>query len=246
MKYNVAVCDDEEKDLRIIHDYFDKLSSERKLDFDIRLFQNSEEMYRQYQLSDAYDIVFLDVEMPGMSGLQLAERIRLLPDRNVAIVFMSNYPEYMKDSFDVHAFQYLTKPVVYEEFMRVVLRIIKENQENQSAQILVEYGDKQELIDIDDIIMVTSENAKGKELCIHLSDRSIYTVGTIAEWEKEYQQFGLVSPYRGILVNLLHIHYFRKDEIVMRNKQTVPLSRRKEKELRMFFQRNVIIRKNKR
>ena len=135
MKYNVAVCDDEEKDLRIIHDYFDKLSSERKLDFDIRLFQNSEEMYLQYQRSDAYDIVFLDVEMPGMSGLQLAERIRLLPDRNVAIVFMSNYPEYMKDSFDVHAFQYLTKPVVYEEFMRVVLRIIKENQENQSAQI---------------------------------------------------------------------------------------------------------------
>ena len=90
MKYNVAVCDDEEKDLRIIHDYFDKLSSERKLDFDIRLFQNSEEMYLQYQRSDAYDIVFLDVEMPGMSGIETLDAIRAKSEyAELPIAFLS-------------------------------------------------------------------------------------------------------------------------------------------------------------
>ena len=54
--------------------------------------------------------------MPGRNGIETAEEIRKIPDRNVIIAFITSYPEYMQDSFDVQASQYLTKPISYELF----------------------------------------------------------------------------------------------------------------------------------
>ena len=63
------------------------------------------------------------MEMPGRNGIETAQEIRNLPDRNVLIAFITSFPEYMQDSFDVQASQYLTKPISYELFEQKLDRL---------------------------------------------------------------------------------------------------------------------------
>ena len=62
--------------------------------------------------------------MPGRNGIEIAEEIRRIPDRNVLIAFITSYPEYMQDSFDVQASQYFTKPLSYELFEEKLTKML--------------------------------------------------------------------------------------------------------------------------
>ena len=84
-----------------------------------------------------FQLLFIDVEMPELSGLDVAKRIRKLPDRDVKIVFVSNYPEYMQNSFDFQAFQYLSKPLSYEKFNMVMNNIIEDFNLTHTVQFII-------------------------------------------------------------------------------------------------------------
>lgn len=126
MILNVAICDDEENDIDIISDYLFKYQMIHDVDFNISRFQSGQNLLNTYSKHGVFQLLFIDVEMPELSGLDVAKRIRKLPDRDVKIVFVSNYPEYMQNSFDVQAFQYLSKPLSYEKFNMVMNNIIED------------------------------------------------------------------------------------------------------------------------
>lgn len=117
MLYRIAICDDEVGQIKIISDYLARFSIKTDIEFKIERYTSSNELLKKYYNEKSpFDILFLDMEMPGRNGIETAEEIRRLPDRNVLISFITSYPEYMQDSFDVQASQYLTKPVSYELF----------------------------------------------------------------------------------------------------------------------------------
>ena len=70
-------------------------------------------------------MVLLDMEMPDMNGIEIAEKIRELVSREVLITFLTSYPEYMQKSFGVQAFQYLLKPITYDVFKKEIIRTIQ-------------------------------------------------------------------------------------------------------------------------
>ena len=87
MILNVAICDDEENDIDIISDYLFKYQMIHDVDFNISRFQSGQKLLNAYSKHGVFQLLFIDVEMPELSGLDVAKRIRKLPDRDVKIVF---------------------------------------------------------------------------------------------------------------------------------------------------------------
>lgn len=241
MIFNVAICDDEPKDIEILQTHLQKISMELDIDFNRTIYNNSKNLLANYTSPGLYHLLFLDVEMPFMDGIELAKRIRALPDRSVRIIFVSSYPRYMKESFDVQAFQYLTKPYSYEELRKIIIQIVQDYENSQMTKLLVHTDLSEELVTLSDIISVKSLNSKQKLLLVAMKEKKIEVTGLIGDWEKELANEGFVSPCRGFLINIRHLHYFKGSELIMSDGSAIPLSRRKEKNIRNLFNKNLLV-----
>lgn len=240
MIFNIAACDDDQNDIKILQEHLQKLSIMMDVDFNITFFNDSRKLLATYQ-PGTFQLLFLDVEMPGLDGIELAKKIRALPDRNVRIIFVSSYPKYMKDSFNVQAFQYLTKPYSEKELCEIIVQIIDDYKHSKIEKTMICTDHSEEIINLSDIISIKSSNAKKKTLHVTTTHRTIEATGIIGDFERELSEHGFVSPCRGYLINIQHLHYFKNTDLIMSNGMSIPLSRRREKNIRNLFNKNLLI-----
>lgn len=240
MILKVGICDDEPSIVSEIAKYLEQYSFQNDVDFETSTFTNSTSLLQNYTKAGTFHVLFLDVEMPEMNGIELADTIRHLPDRNVQIVFVSSYPEYMKDSFNVRAFQYLTKPLEQKVFDKEMNRIIAEIKEQSSTKIILKTDEEDIVVGIDEILYLKTVDSKAKKVDFVLSDQIVHSQGTIREYEKQLNSLGFIVPSQGYLIQLQHLRYIRKNELILCNNDIIPLSRRKEKLLRDYFNENLL------
>jgi DNA-binding LytR/AlgR family response regulator len=151
-----------------------------------------------------YDVVFLDVQMPGLTGLEAAPLVREQP-RPPAVVFVTAHPEYAVDAFAVEAFDYLLKPVDPERLARVIQRLMEGHQaEARSAvhKIPVVAGGRTELIDYEAIHYV---QADGDYSRVHTYDRSYLCTTSLGELEETLPGNRFARIHRSYLVNLAKV-----------------------------------------
>jgi DNA-binding LytR/AlgR family response regulator len=146
-----------------------------------------------------YDVVFLDVQMPGLTGLEAAPLVREQA-RPPAVVFVTAHPEYAVDAFAVEAFDYLLKPVDPERLARVVERLRERPAGGEPVQkIPVVAGGRTELIDYDAIHYV---QADGDYSRVHTYDRSYLCTTSLGELEETLPGNRFARIHRSYLVNL--------------------------------------------
>lgn len=240
MNLNIAVCDDESKEIQLIMTYLKTYEMQYDDNLNISVHNSAASLLRVYTKPHMFHILFLDVEMPDINGLELAERIRLLPDRKVKIIFISNYPEYMQDSFDVQAFHYLKKPLKYEQFLKIMKRLIQEFKEDVSSRILVEKDESSVLIERSEVLYF--EAIKGERNRLHLVtlNDEITVKGCLTEFESQLKTMNFILPNRSCLVNMNHVHFIQRNCIILDNNETIPLSRRREKDIKNLFSRQML------
>ena len=115
----IGVCDDDLKSLESIQLYINTYFSNNLLEYTLQLYSNGYKL-----LSNCFDIIFLDFDMPKINGYELASKIRTF-DTNVKIVYITNYVEYKDLAFSVHAFDYLTKPINEEKIFNILDELIR-------------------------------------------------------------------------------------------------------------------------
>lgn len=239
MQYKVAVCDDEENELSHIASLIKKYNAEHKIELKTDVFSSSRELLSTYNTAGQYDIVFLDVEMPGMSGLELAHRIRHIPDTWVKLIFVSNYPKYMQESFNVQAFNYLEKPLTYKGFSRLMTRVIDQIESGRDDVFIVSGGNNAVKVPIRDILYIEAISDSNGLLNIITTKDTIRYRGSIIATERKLGIHSFVSPHRGILVNLLHVHFVTRKELILDNGKALPISRRQEKCIKSIFAKGI-------
>jgi two-component system, LytTR family, response regulator LytT len=155
-----------------------------------------------------YDVVFLDVEMPGLSGVQAAPLVRDRRDPP-AIVFVTAHAEYAVDAFAVEAFDYLLKPVDPERLARVIERLRERTVENVAAveKIAVVSGSRTELLDYDQVHYV---QADGDYSRVHTYDRSYLCTASLGELEERLPSARFARIHRSYLVNLAKVAGVRR------------------------------------
>jgi DNA-binding LytR/AlgR family response regulator len=148
-----------------------------------------------------YDVVFLDIEMPGMSGLEAAQLVLDRGERP-ALVFVTAHERYAADAFAVEAFDYLVKPVDPERLARVVERLAQARRRERPAVEkipVVSAAGTKTLLDYDAVHWV---EADGDYTRVHTYDRSYLSTSSLRELEEFLPPSRFARIHRSHLVNL--------------------------------------------
>ena len=218
---NIAICDDEKGACLVIEELVHKADS----DAEISVFTNPDELLNA---EDLFDLVFLDIQMEEMTGIDAAKRLRTR-ETQPEIVFISAVQEYVFDAFDVEAFHYLIKPVDPAKFAkvydRVKMRIADKKKillETEEAAILsVKSKTRQYSLKMTDVLYVENQL---KKLLIHTKEETIDLYGAMKDIEAQTGD-GFFRCHRGYLVNLGHIKSYSKDEILLDNGERIMIAK---------------------
>ena len=241
MLYRIAICDDEIGQIKNISDYLTRFSIKTDTEFQIERFTSSNELLKKYYNEKSpFDILFLDMEMPGRNGIETAEEIRRIPDRNVLIAFITSYPEYMQDSFDVQASQYFTKPVSYELFEQKLEKMLDYINGLETNITVLSQKSGETILYLDDIICI--EANKNSNLTITTQNEEIVIKGKINNYEKELANKYFISIHRSCLANMKYIRKFNADSLEFSTGKIVPVSRRKLSEIKEAFSKYMVMR----
>lgn len=209
---------------------------------------NAEEAYELISKID-YDVIFLDVRMPGLSGTELARRIQDLKNRP-SIVFVSAYSEYAIEAFEVEADDYLVKPVSEERLLRSIEKIEKrkgsiEKQATDTAEkiadfIFVDLKDKKIPVKIEDICFFEALDDYSK---LHTRNEYYLTNYTLRFLEEKLAPRGFIRVHRKYLVNskkIKEVVQITRNAYLIRindDKNTeIPVSRRKMPYFKRVFE----------
>lgn len=173
---------------------------------------------------EEYDIIFLDIAMGGLSGLEAAKRIRENRIRKSIIIFITAFREHMQEAFDVNAFHYLIKPIDREKFADVLDRALKEISFTENAEYMVikSFGRQQKLF-LHDIYYIESSN---KKAVYHTKNGIFEAYGKMEELEEKLGD-SFYRCHRCFLVNMENICSYGYDEIRVVNGEKLILAKKK-------------------
>jgi DNA-binding LytR/AlgR family response regulator len=161
------------------------------------------------ELASGCDVLFLDIELAGASGLDAARLLQDAPSPP-AIVFVTAHAEYAVDAFAVEAFDYLLKPVDPERLARVLERLAERRRQpaaREPRKIPVVAGGRTELIGHEQVRYVQAEGDYSR---VHTFDRSYLSTASLRELEAALPAERFVRIHRSFLVNLAHVASVRR------------------------------------
>ncbi len=215
----IAVCDDSSDALHQI----ESLILKRKSDFEFKLylFEDGDSLI-QHHLSNPFDVIFLDVVMPLLSGIEAAREIRL-KDKSVQIVFLTSSIEYAYESYSVKAFNYLLKPVDENRFYECLDELVSLINESSKSIVIVSSGRTQRIF-IHDAEMIEAQN---KQVLITMKDGTKHFANVpLYQIEKHFlSSHQFFKCHRSYIVNLALIDSYSSKEVLMHSGAEIPLSR---------------------
>lgn len=155
MNIEIAIIDDEKIIRETYEKYVLKWAQKNNISCKISLFESSEEFIFNYEDYKNFNILLLDIEMKEINGVELAKKIRN-KDKNIQIIFISGYSEYIGEGYDVEALNFLVKPIREDKLFDVLNRAI-ERSETRKKYILIKEKDEQIKIYLDDIVYIVSD-----------------------------------------------------------------------------------------
>ena len=241
MKIRIACCDDEKQQLELYKTMFTNIEMRQDIELNVEYFLSGNFMLERFQSEkNPFDLVYLDMDMDEKSGLDLAKEIRQNYHSDCLILFLTNYPKYMQNSFDVRAFQYMIKPVQFDEVERKFNAARKYLEKDDKNRVILK-------IDEDNVVFFTNEiyyiekEKSSKQFLVYLEDKCVVAKGVLSAIENQLLEQHFMRTHRSYLVNMKHIRRIQKNDLVLSNGNLVPISRRKEKELKQQFMRYAIL-----
>lgn len=218
MKYKIAVCDDCQPDTAYVASLVKEWAAISGNKIVIDKFQSAEEFWFRYEDDKEYDILLLDIEMKKMNGVELAKKIRL-GNKEVQIIFISGYNDYIADGYDVEALHYILKPVHKEKLFSVLNRACEKLKKNE-AVLFLELPDGMERIPLYEIRYI---EVRSNYVTVH--GTMDYTIkATLSSLQEELdERFFKVG--RSYVVNMNYIRKITKREVRLEGDISVPLSR---------------------
>ncbi len=228
----IGIADDliEDSDLLItlIKDYFSACGKEAE----ISRFFDGESLLMSFS-PGCYDIVFLDIYMKDLSGIDTARRI-CKADRGCKIVFLTTSNEFAAESYEVKAFSYLIKPATPEQIRLIFDRVFHEGKLPSATVPLKLFSSKNTTeIDISNIRYIEMIQ---RNVYIHLTFQTFKVSGTFGEYSEILLKYPcFIESIRGLIVNMDRIVDVEENSFVLDNGDRVPIRRRNNSQIKTKY-----------
>ena len=219
MNYKISVVDDSPADTEYVAGLTARWAQDAGHSLGISTFSSAEAFLFQYEEEQNFDILLLDIEMGELSGVDLAKRVRQESDA-VQIVFITGYPDFMAEGYEVSALHYLMKPVSYEKLCAVLDRAAA-NLAKAEKRLCVTYDRKTDFVPLSQILYV---EAQRQCVLIHTFGETYRMKKSLAETGSELGEY-FFKCQRSFLVNLCHVTRIKSSCVVLKNGEEVPISR---------------------
>lgn len=219
MKLKIAVCDDDCAQRGYFAETVLAWARRNRHPVELLSYPDAKAFLFAYGKEKDFDILLLDVEMPGMSGIALAKEIRK-ENRAVQIIFITGYYEYFSDGFDVSALHYLIKPVDSAKLGSVLDRAV-DNLTYRERAVFVSSDEGEFKIPQADIRYIEAENVY---IIVHTAGGDYRMRIALAKFASQLDE-SFFKVHRSFVVNLNHVKKITRKEITVANGDTIPISR---------------------
>lgn len=220
---SIAIVEDERDYQEQLHRYILRYEQEYGERTELHFFTDGDEILDHY--AAVYDIIFMDVQMRRLNGMDAARRIRKL-DENVILIFITNMAQYAIQGYEVSAMNYILKPIAYFPFSQELHKAVRKLKQKDEKYIAVSQDQGLLRLNVNQISYVESF---GHNLTVH-SDMGDYTFrGTLKEMEEKLQGAAFVKCNSGYLVNLKYVQAVKQNAAVVGGDE-LPISRSRKKE----------------
>ncbi len=217
----IAVCDDIPIECADIAKQIETILKQSNTDFMIKKFFGGLELI---QSRESFDIIFLDIKMPNINGMELAKQIRK-QGRQSLIIFITSASEYVFDAFDVEAFQYLLKPIQTDKLKNVLEKATKKMQIDANIDFLMISANSQiQKVFLKEILYIESIGRIAK---IHCNNGTLETYEQIGILEDKLSDKFFFRCHKCFLVNLNFVDAFNKTEVRLENGEKIMLAKRR-------------------
>lgn len=220
----IAICDDEKNIRELIGNKVKNLYPKAEVCF----FQTGEELLLSNRL---IDILFLDIQMAGINGMETARKLRKTKKKMI-LIFVTVIKDYVFQAFDVGAFHYLVKPIDDTKFANVLHKAVEqlcfetlEKNEAKEKYMMVKNGGIHVKVLLDDIIYAEVFNRK---VVIHKKDADIEYYGKMSDLEKVAGK-AFFRPHRSYLINFKYVEKYNATTIYL-EKGTAIMAKKKYSE----------------
>ena len=217
----IAVCDDEKQFIEEVCPLLETRAKQHDIQLSLFCFTNGDDLIDAHK-SKCMDLIFLDIIMPLLNGIETAKELRRI-DTSVPIIFLTSAKEFAVDSYDVKAFWYLLKPLDNKKLQNVLEDFIKAFPLTEQF-ITVQTSDGFCKIFITNVCYLEAQN---KHVLVYLTDgRAIQIKERFLKCHEIFSaDKGFFLCHRSYIVNLNYVEQFSKTSLITSGHVTIPISR---------------------
>lgn len=231
MEMQIAICDDEDKICLQLKDILGSISDEKSVEFIIQIFQCGEDLCKSLKDKD-YDLIFLDIELPKINGIEVGKYIReKLNNEIVQIAYISAKTEYAMELFDYRPINFLQKPLDKEKVLKVIDKyMILREQDNY----IFSYKKNREFFDIpmSEIMYFESSYRKVK---VYMRNGEDEFYDSLDKVYKKLKAKNFLFIHKSIIVNYNFIRKMAYEEVTLFDGTVLPISQIRRKAIRKMY-----------
>lgn len=230
MAINIAICDDSETDAlaarKVIRNTLNHLKQEAEIEY---YFNAKDIQNKLLKRKEPLDLLILDIDMPDISGLELAGALRA-NNLKLLIIFLSNHEEFVFKAIEFQPFRYIRKIKLETEMPIAIQSAVNIIKINSDKQIVLNTDDGEMKVMVSDIMYFETD---GRKLAVWLSnERKLLINKTIIDLQELIAKENFISIHRSCVVNTDYVKNMHDTILTMKNGQQLAVSRRKYKDIK--------------
>lgn len=220
---SIAICDDVSSITDNMELLLNRISEEIGEEIRVFKFNSGDALLENYKSN--YDILFLDIKMPGLSGIETAERIRR-KDNKVSVIFLTSLLNRALDGYNVQALNYIIKPMSYKRLKVELCNWRLKIRDRKEPFIVINNDSGSYKVILKSISYIETFN---RNLLVHTENGNIICYQKLRDVEDELSPYGFSRCHSSFIVNLLYVEKIEKMDIQLFTGDRIPVSKTKKK-----------------
>ncbi len=198
--------------------YIQEYGKEKNINFEVTHYKDGVAFLNNY--ANQFNLVFMDIDMPKMSGMQVASELRKI-DSKLTLVFLTNLSQYAIKGYEVNALDFILKPINYNTFKIKLDRIVERFENEDDSTYVINGQDESYVAHLSEIVFIETEK---HYLLYHLSNgKTLRERNKMQNISSSFNGKSFAFSTRSILINLSFVESFKANEISVQGER-LPLS----------------------